>query len=176
MSKPLSDLDNILSKIHVTSNCIITGDFNVDLFIISPSCQTILGYFSAKGFFQAISGISTNYGSQLDCAFNNNSFHSCHLYESYFSDHKPILITFEVGSNVKLADIPLLVLESPPSNIINNCISIVDYNNVTGEDNIDTSVIVGQVNIPPPIISHINVVGNNLHTFTNAMRIAKSLS
>ena len=42
---------------------------------------------------QALSGVSTNYGSQLDCVFTKNLTCSCSFYESYFSDHKPMLIS-----------------------------------------------------------------------------------
>ena len=42
---------------------------------------------------QSLSGVSTDYGSQLDCVFTKNLTCSCGFYESYFSDHKPMLIS-----------------------------------------------------------------------------------
>ena len=47
----------------------------------------------------AISGVSTNYGCQLDCVFTKNVVCSCNYYESYFSDHKAMLITLGTGLN-----------------------------------------------------------------------------
>ena len=42
---------------------------------------------------KALSRVSTNYGSQLDCVFTKNLTCSCGFYESYFSDNKPMLIS-----------------------------------------------------------------------------------
>ena len=49
-------------------------------------------YFSNKCFKQVLSGVSTNYGSQLDCVFTKNLTCTSSFYESYFCDHKPMLI------------------------------------------------------------------------------------
>ena len=56
-----------MSKIRIGSKYIITGEYNL-LVDTSPNCNTLLQYFSAIRFSQALFGISTNYGSQLDCA------------------------------------------------------------------------------------------------------------
>ena len=48
---------------------------------------------------QALSGVSTNYGSQLDCVFTKHLTSSCGFYESYFSDHKPMLISLRTAVN-----------------------------------------------------------------------------
>ena len=84
----ISNLDEILSKIHLSPHCVITGDFNVD----SISRERFLRYFASKDFSSAISGVSTNYNSQLDYAFYRGVYPSVHFYESYFSDYKAILI------------------------------------------------------------------------------------
>ena len=84
----ISNLDEIFSKIHLSPHCLITGDFNVD----SISRERFLRYFTSKGFSSAISGVSTNYNSQLDYAFYRGVYPTVHFYESYFNDHKAILI------------------------------------------------------------------------------------
>ena len=48
--------------------------------------------FLTRQFKQIMSGVSSNYGSQLDCVFANNLTCSCSIYESY-CDHKPMLIS-----------------------------------------------------------------------------------
>ena len=95
----LSNLDEILFNIHLSPHCIIAGDFNVD----SISCETILKYFASKDFYSAISGVSTNYGSQLDYAFYRCLSPKVHFYESYFSDHKAMLIDLSY-SKINLVD------------------------------------------------------------------------
>ena len=46
---------------------------------------------------QILSGVSTKYGSQLDCVFTKLFICSCDivLYEAYFHDHKPMLISLK---------------------------------------------------------------------------------
>ena len=55
--------------------------------------------FSLKCFKQVLSGVSTNYGSQLDSVFTKNLTCSSSFYESYFSDHKPMLISLGMAVN-----------------------------------------------------------------------------
>ena len=43
----------MLSKIHLSPQCVITSDFNVD----SISCERFLKYFASKDFYSAISGV-----------------------------------------------------------------------------------------------------------------------
>ena len=53
----------------------------------------LIKYFENKGMAHALSAVSTNYGSQLDCVFTKSLTCSSGFYESYFSDHKPMLIS-----------------------------------------------------------------------------------
>ena len=93
------EFDQVVSKIDNSDQLIITGDFNVDLFVRSPERDTFMKYYSNTCFKQVLSGVSTNYGSQLDCVFTKNLTCSCSLYESYFSDHKPMLISLGMAVN-----------------------------------------------------------------------------
>ena len=82
-----------MSKSDNSDHLIVSGDCNVDLFARSPLRDTFMKYFSNREFRQILSGVSTKYGSQLDCVTAKNFICSCDIYESYFSDHKPILIS-----------------------------------------------------------------------------------
>ena len=54
-------------------------------------------YFASKNFYSAISGISTDYNiTQLDHVFYRGFCPTVNFYE-YFSDHKPMLMTFSEG-------------------------------------------------------------------------------
>ena len=92
----LVELELVMCKINSSSQLILTGDFNIDFFARSPERNIIMKYFSDEGMMLAISGVSTNYGSQLDCVFTKNVV--CY-YESYFSYHKPMLISLGTGLN-----------------------------------------------------------------------------
>ena len=78
-----SELDQVLSKTDNSDHLIVTGDFNIDLFARSPERDTLILYFANKGMVQALSGVSTNYGSQRDYVFTKNLTCSCGFYESY---------------------------------------------------------------------------------------------
>ena len=95
----LVELELVICKINSSSQLIITEDFNIDFFARSPEIHLVMKYFSDKGMMLAISGVSTNYGSQLDCVFTNDVVCSCSYYESYFSDHNPMLITLGTVGN-----------------------------------------------------------------------------
>ena len=82
----LYELDIVLCKANTSSRLIITGDFNVDLFARSTERDTFIKYFSDNGIMQSIAGVSTNYGSQLDCVFTKYFACSSCYYESYFSE------------------------------------------------------------------------------------------
>ena len=69
MKEFFSELDQVLIKSDNSDHLIVTGDFNIDLFARSPERDTLIKYFANKGFIQALSGVSTNYESQLDCVF-----------------------------------------------------------------------------------------------------------
>ena len=68
-----------MCKINSSSQLILTDDFNIDFFARSPERNLIMKYFSDKGIMLAISGVSTNYGSQLDCVFTKNVVCSCSI-------------------------------------------------------------------------------------------------
>ena len=82
-----------MSKSNNSDHLIVTGDCDVDLFARSPERDTFMKYFSNRKFKQILSEVSTSYGSQLDCVFAKNFICSCDIYESFFSDHKPMLIS-----------------------------------------------------------------------------------
>ena len=127
----ISNLDQMLSKIHLSSHCVITDNFNVD----SISRERYLISFASKDFSSAISGVSTNYNSQLDNAFYRGVYPTVHFYESYFNDHKAILIDLScVNKN--------LFVSSSNANSDNNSVCI----HQTRQD-----VIIDRVNIPPPV-------------------------
>ena len=88
MKEFYSYLDQVMSKSDNSDHSIVTGDCNIDLFARSPERHTFMKYFSIREFKQILSGVSTNYASQLDCVFAKNFICSCDIYESYFSDHK----------------------------------------------------------------------------------------
>ena len=93
MKEFYSELNQVLSKTDNSDHLIAIGDFNIDIFPRSPERDTLINYFENKGMALALSAVSTNYGSQLDCVFTKNLTYSCDVYESYFSDHKPMLIS-----------------------------------------------------------------------------------
>ena len=118
-------------------------------------------YFSDKGMMLAISGISTNYGSQLDCVFTKNVICSCNYYESL----NPI-------STVDNHDIlphdshstSMTGQQSYPDHIAD--VYPIPTDNIS---TVDADIIIGQVYIPTPIVPPIST-GNNANTFTYAMR------
>ena len=125
-------------------------------------------YFASKDFYSAISGVSTNYNSQLDYAFYRGVYPTVHFYESYFSDHKAILIN----------------LSCLNKNLRGSCLDkIVSSSNGDSDDNsvcihkTRQDVIIDRVNIPPPVPT-ITVSGNTSRTLTDAMRraLADSIS
>ena len=75
---PLSTMMNLLrtrsvyKKNRYSDHLIVTDDFNIDLFALSPERDTMMTYFSNKGMMQALSGVSSNCGSQLDCILTKN--------------------------------------------------------------------------------------------------------
>ena len=163
----ISAFNEIMTKVNLSPQSIVIGDFNVDLLGMSRDRNMLLEYFESREFYPAISGVSTNYDSQLDCAFTRPQglVNAISFYESYYSDHKPILITLRIGSDLNLAGLDKMM--SPPS-VTTESSSNANNDNVMGGDDMDTDVITCQVVIPPPPVSHTAVVGNV--TFTYAMR------
>ena len=125
-------------------------------------------YFSDEGFMQAISGVSTNYGSQLDCVFTNNLACTCSYYESYFSDHKPVLITLNTGefSNSDLTENRGVITQVPSDSISSSTFDILHIHN---KPEADEPEIITHVFLPPPLAPpiHLSSIAN---TFTYAMR------
>ena len=80
MKEFYSDLDQVMSKSNNSDHLIINGDCNVDLFARSPERDTFMKYFANREFKQILSGVSTNYGSQLDCVFAKSFICSCDIF------------------------------------------------------------------------------------------------
>ena len=72
---------------------LVNLDFNIHL--ESHDGRVLFMYFASKNFCSAISGISTDYNTQLDHVFYRGFCPTVNFYESYFSDHKPMLMTFQ---------------------------------------------------------------------------------
>ena len=115
--------------------------------------------FASKNFYSAIYGISTDYNTQLDHVFYRGFCPTVNFYESYFSDHKPMLMTFSEG-----------ILLNDTHELPKYCLSqnIVHYNYTKVHD-ITPDVIIDHVTTPHPVPA-INMVRNNEHTFTDAIR------
>lgn len=87
----LTELDKFLIK-YLDRKVIILGDFNID----NLKNNDLRKYLNNKGFDSALAdnAVTTDYSSQLDLIFANFKFITAGVYESYFSDHKPIHIQF----------------------------------------------------------------------------------
>ena len=112
---------------------------------------------------ESLSGVSTNYGSQLDCVFTKNMTCSCGFYELYFSNHKQMLISLGTVvydcSNV----------DNQP--IITHATSIIDIDQIS---NVNTTkdiqdVIISHIYIPTSVLSPVTT-RDNTDAFTFAMR------
>ena len=150
MKELYSDLEQVMSKSDHSDHLIVTGDCNVDLFARSPERDTFMKYFSNREFKQILSGVSTNYGSQLDCVFAKDFICLCDMYESYFSDHKPMLISLRtLVDSCSTMDCQLMVSHAT------DCTSVSQHNIIHIEqiptDNttkVDQDTFVHQVYIP----------------------------
>ena len=166
MKEFYSELDQVLSKTDNSDHLIVTGDFNIDLFARSLSRDTLINYFANKGIVQALSGVSTNYGSQLDCVFTKNLTCSCGFYESYFSDHKPMLISLGTVVNdcSNVDNQPIISHATTQHDIID-----IDQipNDITTKDVQDINV--SHVYIPTPVLPPVTIY-DNANAFTFAMR------
>ena len=161
-----SELDQVLSNIDNSDHLIVTGDFNIDLFARSPERDTLIKYFANKGMMQSLSGVSTNYGSQLDCVFTKNFTCSSGFYESYFSDHKPMLISLgTVVSDCSNVDNQPIISHATSQHDISDIDPIPNDN--TTKDIQD--VIVSHVYIPTPVLPPV-ITYDNANSFTFAMR------
>ena len=116
----------------------ITGDFNVD----SISRERFLRYFASKDFSSAISGVSTNYNSQLDYAFYQGVYPTVHFYESYFCDYKAILINLSCLNKNLIGSCLDKIVSSSNGDIDNTSICIHEA---------VQDVIIDRVNIPPAV-------------------------
>ena len=147
-------LDEIMSKIDLSPNCINAVDFNV----YSISRERLLKYFASKDFYSGISGLSTNYNSQIDYAFYRGVRPTVHFYESYFSDHRTILIDSSFSEKNFLGNCLDKIVSSSNDDINNRSICIHE---------IDQDVIIDQVNHPTPVPDI--TAENKIHKFTNKM-------
>ena len=114
----------------------------------------------------ALSGVSTNYGSQLDCVFTKNLTCSCDFYESYFSDHKPILISLGTVVNdcSNVDNQPIISHATSQHDMID--IDIIPNDNTT---KCIPDVIVSHVCIPTPVLPPVTMY-DNANAFTFVMR------
>ena len=154
MKEFYSDLEYVMSKSDNSNHLIVTGDCNVDLFACSAERYYFMKNFSNREFKQILSGVSTNYGSQLDCVFAKNFICSCDVYESYFSDHKPMLIFLR-----KLVNDCSTMYCQPMISHTTNCTSVSQHNIIHIEqipnDNttkVDHDVFVNHLYIPNPVV------------------------
>ena len=139
---------------------IVTGDFNVDLFARSPERDTLITYFANKGMIQALSRVSTNYGSQLDCVFTKNLTCSCGFYDSYCSDHKPMLISFgTVVNDCSSVD------NKPIISHATNQHDIIDIDQIPNDNTTKVIQYVIVSHVLPPVTTY-----DNANAFTFAMR------
>ena len=177
MKEFYSELDQVLSKTDNSDHLIVTGDFNVDLFARSPERDTLITYFANKGMIQALSGVSTNYGSQLDCVLTKNLTCSCSFYESYFNDHKPMFISLSTDGTVPCADSLLKKNEGFKYKIHTSCnggldeVSDTIIKPIRVLDKPEMDVITTSVFIPTPV-TRISPNFNGANIFTYAMRQA----
>ena len=180
----LHQLNQVLCKADNSFHLIFMSDLNVDLLARSSERDSFMKYLSNNGFMQVIAGVSTNYGSQLDCLFIKNFACSCSYYESYFSDHKPLLIYYETGVNVSIIDNQ--TIEPHHSVCTHILINQPSYPHATMDfEQISTNsmsevvqdVIISNVYIPTPIVPPI-AISNNANSFTYAMRqsLAQSIN
>ena len=68
-----------MSKSNNSDHLIVTGDCSVDLFARSSERDIFMKYFSNNVFKSILSGASTNYGSQLNCAFEISFVHLTYM-------------------------------------------------------------------------------------------------
>ena len=134
----MSNLYEVMSKLHLPPHFIIAGDFNVNII----SREKFMKYFSLKHLYSAFSGVSTNYGAQLDYAFYRGLCPTVHFYESYFSDHKAVLIDLSNSERNLHPSCHDGIISSSNGDTDNNIISI---------HNISQEVFIDQVNIPSPV-------------------------
>ena len=166
MKEFYSELDQVLSKIDKTDHLIITGDFNLDLFARSPERDTLIKYFANKGMVQALSRVSTNYGSQLDCVFTYNLTCSCGFYESYFSDHKPMLISLgTVVSDCSNVDNQPIISHATSQHDIIDIDQIPNDNTTKDVQDVNISYVYIPIPVLPPVTTY-----GNANSFTFAMR------
>lgn len=99
---PFSELTNAMHFINQefvkTNPAIIFGDFNINLLETkSPQTVNFLSSMKQCGFTQLINTMTTDYGSLLDHIYTNvpNLVSHTAVMESYFSDHKPIVLALK---------------------------------------------------------------------------------
>ena len=166
MKEFYSELDQAISKFDNSDHLIFTGDFNVDLFASSPGRDTLMKYFPRKEFKQILSGVSTNYGSQLDCVFTKDLDCSCSFYESYFSDHKPILIS--LGTIVN--ECSTMDFQPHATSVCQNVLIDIDQIPTDNRTKVDQDVILGNVYIPTPAVLPRVTTYDNASAFAFAMK------
>ena len=76
---------------------VILGDFNVNLLEMSSESRVLTRYLvEQRGYTQLITQYTTDYHSLIDHIYTNipDRIQSSGVLEFYFSDHKPIFVSF----------------------------------------------------------------------------------
>ena len=172
MEEFYSDLHQVMSKSDNSDHLIVTGDCNVDLLARSPERDTFMKYFSNREFKQILSGVSTNYGSQLDCVFTKHFICSCDIYESYFSDHKPMLISLRtlVDGCSTMDCQPMISHATDCTSVSQHDIIHIGQIPTDSTTKVDQDVFVNHVYIPTPAVLPPVITDDNANPFTFAMR------
>ena len=83
---------------RVESNLFVLGDFNIDL--LDDDCRLAQKMRDELGLIFVHRSPTTDRGTCIDWCLTNvmdgSIGYECQVYESYFSDHKPIILTFKI--------------------------------------------------------------------------------
>jgi len=98
MSQLLSELSRVeCDDPSVEQHTLIIGDFNLDWFD-----QSTRAYMSQTfpSYRQLVSDVSTDYGSILDHVYTTlpENMVQCFTTESYFTDHKPVIVSLQTAN------------------------------------------------------------------------------
>ena len=101
ISKFIESLDYLYKSVigDAETPVVILGDFNVNFKESSKELKCLLrSMCEEKGYVQIINEYTTDYRTQIDHIYTNVERFISHagVLESYFSDHKPIFVTFNL--------------------------------------------------------------------------------
>ena len=98
---PFSMLLQAIQSVHENflknNSAVIIGDFNVDILQNTLQTEQLLTCMESIGFKQLIDKETTDFGSLLDHVYTNipSFVLASGVLESYYSDHKPIILSFK---------------------------------------------------------------------------------